>query len=181
MRIYHTGYQEIREPDVRYGRKNADFGQGFYLTADGDFARRWARERKGVQTVLNIYELDPEGLAVQRFQRDREWFDYIFRNRGGYEDRLRDIDVIIGPIANDTIYNTFGVLTSGLLEPETALQVLQLGPEYRQIVLKTEKAAGRLQWIGAEILSGEEIRQYRERVSQEEEAYQRQLAKTISF
>lgn len=32
MLLYHTGYQEIREPDIHHGRKNADFGQGFYLT-----------------------------------------------------------------------------------------------------------------------------------------------------
>ena len=40
MILYHTGYQEIRDPDIRFGRKNADFGQGFYLTRDGEFARR---------------------------------------------------------------------------------------------------------------------------------------------
>ena len=32
MKLYHTGYQEIRIPDLTVGRKNADFGQGFYLT-----------------------------------------------------------------------------------------------------------------------------------------------------
>lgn len=40
MRLYHTGRQEIRRPDVCYGRKNADFGQGFYMTAQEDFAAR---------------------------------------------------------------------------------------------------------------------------------------------
>ena len=43
--LYHTGYQEIREPDIRHGRKNADFGQGFYLTPDRDFSVRWGNER----------------------------------------------------------------------------------------------------------------------------------------
>ena len=38
MLLYHTGYQEIASPDVHYGRKNADFGQGFYLTANEAFA-----------------------------------------------------------------------------------------------------------------------------------------------
>ena len=40
MRLYHTGYEEIREPDIYHGRKNADFGQGFYMTADEEFASR---------------------------------------------------------------------------------------------------------------------------------------------
>ena len=34
LRLYHAGFQVIPSPDVRYGRKNADFGQGFYLTAE---------------------------------------------------------------------------------------------------------------------------------------------------
>ena len=41
--LYHTGFQEIREPDLTIGRKNADFGQGFYLTSDKDFSERWAK------------------------------------------------------------------------------------------------------------------------------------------
>ena len=41
MVLYHTGYQEIRVPDIHHGRINADFGQGFYLTANEEFARRW--------------------------------------------------------------------------------------------------------------------------------------------
>ena len=41
MKLYHTGREEIREPDIRRGRRNADFGQGFYLTPDREFARRW--------------------------------------------------------------------------------------------------------------------------------------------
>ena len=42
MRLYHTGNVEIRVPDLLRGRKNADFGQGFYLTPDREFTYRWA-------------------------------------------------------------------------------------------------------------------------------------------
>ena len=38
MKLYHAGKEEIREPDIYLGRKNADFGQGFYLTHDREFA-----------------------------------------------------------------------------------------------------------------------------------------------
>ena len=30
MKLYHTGTVEIPVPDIRHGRVNADFGQGFY-------------------------------------------------------------------------------------------------------------------------------------------------------
>ena len=40
MRLYHTGTIAIPSPDIRRGRVNADFGQGFYLTPDADFTWR---------------------------------------------------------------------------------------------------------------------------------------------
>lgn len=43
MVLYHTGYQEIRVPDIRHGRINADFGQGFYLTANEEFSEEMER------------------------------------------------------------------------------------------------------------------------------------------
>ena len=38
MRLYHTSDRIIREPDLTMGRRNADFGNGFYLAADEEFA-----------------------------------------------------------------------------------------------------------------------------------------------
>lgn len=175
MLLYHTGFQVIKTPDVHHGRKNADFGQGFYLTADAAFSRRWAKERVGLQTVVNSYELDTEGLTVCQFTRSREWFEYIFANRSGKPDRI-GADVIIGPIANDTIYDTFGIITSGFLKEEDALQLLLIGPEYHQVALKTEKAAEQLKWLSSEILTPEELVKYRMIVSAEEAAYQERFA-----
>ena len=81
--LYHAGYLKLPWPDVHYGRKNADFGQGFYTTRDADFVRRWARERVGCTIWINAYELELDGLAVHHFERDQAWFDYIFDGRSG--------------------------------------------------------------------------------------------------
>ena len=59
-----------------------------------------------------------------------------------------------GPIANDTIFDTFGIISSGYLEAADAMKLLMIGPEYTQVVLKTEEAAGRLRWIGVETITG---------------------------
>lgn len=171
MKLYHTGKEEIRIPDVRHGRKNADFGQGFYLTPDKEFALRWA----GRDAVINEYELDTEGLAVHRFTRSREWFDYIFRNRR-MQDPLK-ADVVIGPIANDTIYDTFGIIGSGLLDPDDALSLLLIGPEYIQAALKSEKAAAQLTWTGAEAMRDPE--RYRQILRKEQEAYRKLFAEAM--
>ena len=179
MLLYHTGYHEIREPDLQRGRKNADFGQGFYLSPNGEFAGKWAKERKDASTFVNAYELELEGLEVLRFSRDEDWFTYIFRNRAGYGDSHPEADVIIGPIANDTIYDTLGILTSGFLSKEQALRLLQIGPDYEQIAVKTVKAATQLRWLSARTLESGELARFREQVLREEEAYQRLLAETL--
>ena len=178
MLLYHVSFSVIKEPDVHYGRKNADFGQGFYLTADEEFANRWAGERKGEDTIVNTYELDTEGLEITHFSRDKEWFGYIYGNRNGKADE-QTADVIIGPIANDTIYNTNGIVTSGFLKPEEAMQLLLIGPEYHQIALKTEKAAGQLKWISSRIMTHEEIERNKETLAAEENEYLRLLAEEL--
>ena len=176
--LYHTGFQIIKSPDIHHGRKNADFGQGFYMTSDYDFSCRWAKERKGEAPVVNIYELDTADLRIHRFSRDADWFSYIFRNRRSQSDSI-NADVIIGPIANDTIYDTMGIITSGFLKDEEAIQLLLLGPEYHQIVLKTEKAAAQLVWTGSKTITPEEIRGYRETVAAEQDAYLAAIGKAM--
>ncbi len=144
MILYHTSDREIVKPDIHYGRKNADFGWGFYLTPDKDFTYRWAREN----AVVNLFELDEEDLDIHTFSRDTEWFRYIFGNR-----RVKDTlasDVIIGPIANDTLFDTYGIITSGYLKREDALRLLMIGPQYTQVAIKTEKAVSKLRFIKSE-------------------------------
>ena len=46
----------------------------------------------------------------------------------------------MGPIANDTIFDTLGIISSGYLKPDEALSILKIGLEYRQVAIKTEKA-----------------------------------------
>ena len=144
MRLYHTSNVEIRDPDIFKGRKNADFGQGFYLTPDRDFTYRWA----GAESVVNEYDLDDRGLLIHVFERNEDWLKYIFQNR-----RLQDdlsVDVGIGPVANDTIFDTLGIIGSGLLNTAEAMRLLMIGPEYRQVAVKTMKAAGQLKWVRSE-------------------------------
>ena len=171
MHLYHTSSVEIRKPDIYHGRKNADFGQGFYLTPDKEFALRWAAK----DAIINEYILNMEGLSVHEFSRDDEWFGYIYNNRS-FKDSL-EYDVIIGPIANDTIYNTYGILTSGFVKPEHAVKLLCIGPEYTQVAVKSKKAGDNLIWVGSEQVDNAE--KYKEIVRKEEEEYQKAFAECM--
>ncbi len=118
--------------------------------------------------MINVYEFDTGGLNVISLKRDADWFDYIFQNRRTND--TKDADVIIGPIANDTIYDTYGMISSGFIKPEDALNLLLIGPEYTQVAIKSETAVSQLTWLEAEAIT--DVAAIREEVKREEEAYQ---------
>ncbi len=176
--LYHLGFAEIRQPDLTVGRKNADFGQGFYLSTDEAFSLRWATERKGSYTYLNTYILEDSGLTEHVFEQDEAWYGYIFSNRHSQKDTLPS-DMITGPIANDTLFDTWGILTSGLLSPGEALSLLRVGPCFTQTVIKTHKAASQLTWVSSRILGAEEIGRHRTEFLTEQTAYQTAFAEAM--
>ena len=166
IKLYHTSETEIQDPDIHFGRKNADFGWGFYLTPDREFTYRWAREN----AVVNEYEFNLTGLKVINLKRDKDWFEYIYNNRR-FRD-ASDADVVIGPIANDTIFDTLGVLSSGVIEKDDALKLLMVGPEYTQYAIKTQRALDSLRFIRSEHIkrADEEI------LRQEQDDYYKQFS-----
>jgi hypothetical protein len=179
MLLYHTGFEEIKVPDIHFGRKNADFGQGFYLSTDLDFTKRWAKIRKDRDTYINKYELDLDAVKVLKLDRDQKWYEYINNNRNNKADIYAEYDVIIGPIAIDTIYDMYGITTSGFISAEDALKILSIGPVYTQVTLKTEKAVEALSFISSEIVDADIVASYREKVKLEEDAFQEEFAKVM--
>ena len=108
MKLYHTGREEIRNPDIRRGRKNADFGPGFYLSPDREFASRWA----GADAVMNEYELDESGLLIHRFRRDEEWGGEPMIRRDVIEAAGRHPNILFPVFTNGTFMDEryFGLL-----------------------------------------------------------------------
>ena len=61
--IYHGSEKIVEQPAFGEGKKNNDFGLGFYCTASKDLAKEWAVSslRDGFS---NCYTLDTEYLKV---------------------------------------------------------------------------------------------------------------------
>ena len=91
------------------------------------------------------------------------------------------MDVIIGPIVNDTIFDTLGILSSGYLTTGEALQLLMIGPEYTQYAIKTEKAAERLRWIGAERIEMEDSQTLKAEQEEYQDLFAKEMAKMSGF
>ncbi len=68
IEVYHAGTEKVEHPDCKQGRKNLDFGQGFYITDIYDqaynFAQSKSRERRR-PSLINVYLLDRKALLEE--------------------------------------------------------------------------------------------------------------------
>jgi len=107
--LYHGSYISVPAPLTGVGRRELDFGPGFYVTTFREQAERWALRVSIVRAVdtpvLSTYEFDrnllPDGVSHLHLEHyDREWLDFIVSSRRG-EEPWKDYDIIEGGVAND--------------------------------------------------------------------------------
>ena len=137
--LYHGTYLSIPKPLAKVGRKNLDFGPGFYLTRIESQAINWAtiiagRKGRNTKGVINIYDFDIEKAEKDniRFKRfplyDIEWLDYVVDCRKG-KDISSSYDIVEGGVANDNVIDTVEDYEKGIITAEQALGQLR----YKQI------------------------------------------------
>lgn len=156
MRLYHASTQVVEKPCIRNRSHLLDFGTGFYTTTNlaqaEDFARK-AYVRRGMSgtPTLNIYDLDMESAkAALNFLEfvgpDGDWLDFVVHNRKEGRDPTLDVDVIIGPVANDDVFTTVALYEAGQLSVDAALEMLKIKRLFTQILFCTERALGMLRF-----------------------------------
>lgn len=142
MIVYHGSTVAIQLPLVGVGRRNLDFGEGFYVTDLKEQALSWASRpaNEGKPKMLNVYEFDKErlmaaGCKYRQFEAyDSEWLDFVVANRRG-EQLWKEYDVIEGGIANDRVFNTIELYAAGLTPMEEALRKLRYEKPNNQICI----------------------------------------------
>ena len=129
--VYHGGTEIVEHPNCRIGRRNLDFGQGFYVTDISKQAVDWARlvaDKRGKHPVLNRYrmkrdEILAEGRCKVFEAYDKDWLEFIVASRRGL-DVASNYDYIEGGVANDRVVDTVNLYIAGLMDEETALRRL---------------------------------------------------------
>ncbi len=143
--LYHGSYLEVSQPLAKAGRKNLDFGHGFYLTIIKEQAEAWARiiaSRKGrsIKPVVSVFQFDEEKAKVDgiRFKvfdaYDIEWLDYVVDCRKG-KDVSNDFDAVEGGVANDNVIDTVEDYEKGVITAEQALGQLKYKKVNHQICI----------------------------------------------
>lgn len=167
MIIYHGSNNIIEKPEYGLGKKNNDYGFGFYCTQSLDLAKEWACSEE-ISGYANKYELNTNDLSVLDLSNGQynilNWLAILLENRQfnvnadvaqrakeyileTFEVDYKKFDIIKGYRADDSYFsfaNAFLQNTISLSQLERALLLGKLG---EQIVLKSKKAFDSITFI----------------------------------
>lgn len=140
MKLYHGSNIEIDCIDLRKCKPFKDFGKGFYLTEIALQAEQMARRTAlifGGEPKVAAFDFDMQGatkdttLNIKRFNEpNKEWALFIMNNRSRTSGcNGHDYDIVIGPVADDTIATLFRNFDDGVID----LDMLVNGLKYKKI------------------------------------------------
>lgn len=158
MRLYHGSNQAVEKPQIIAVVRGLDFGMGFYTTSNYEQAVRFTenvvkRKKEGRRTVSK-YDINEanlfENCSAMKFEKpNEEWLDFVSLNRtGAYSGK--SYDVVIGPVANDAVYNVIDLYIDGIFSKDEAIKRLKVRDLYDQWTFCTEKSLAFLKFIGSE-------------------------------
>lgn len=134
--VYHGSNDIIDKPKHDGGRRFSDFGLGFYVTTNIEMAKSWACRKKAKNSYVNKYMFNVDGLNSFTFDLDLNWLLFIAFNRRVVEneelintlkEKYKDIDkydIIIGPTADDRMFDTLDLFFNNNITLEHCLQAL---------------------------------------------------------
>lgn len=137
MRLYHGSNIIIEQINLSKCRPYKDFGQGFYLTAIKEQAEQMARRTSAIyggEPIVTEFEFDESALSflsVKMFKDpSEEWALFVMANRSKKNVQpTHDFDIVIGPVADDTIATLFRNFDDGIID----LPMLVQGLKYKKI------------------------------------------------
>ena len=135
--IYPGSYMKIEYPEIRKHRFTKDFSWGFYCTEIKEQAEKWAS--KFNTSIVNVYKLrNINTLNVKQFEDyTDEWLEFVVSCRSG---NVHSYDVVIGPMADDTIYDYIEAYLHGQMNKQKFFDLMKFKYPTHQISFHSIKA-----------------------------------------
>ena len=156
MKLYHGSTVGVEKPDLQQCRAETDFGQAFYTTTSFEQAKQWAKIKqkraKVPVAIVSVFEFDEKLLytgdyKVRHFEKaTKEWLDFVRNNRRGIT-ATESYDLVMGPVANDSLYATILLYEQGVLTADAAIEQLKTYTLFDQLSFHTERALENLKFI----------------------------------
>ena len=173
--IYHGSEQIIEVPTFGLGKKNNDFGLGFYCTKNNDLAKEWAVSslRNGFS---NRYSLDTEYLNILNLNSPNytilNWIAVLVEHRlfsiktpvahrakryliENFGVNVNAFDLITGYRADDSYFDYAESFLNNGISVEQLARAMHLGKLGEQIVIKSKFAFSRLKYEGFDVAEKE--------------------------
>ncbi len=169
--VYHGSKQIVEVPTFGEGRKNNDFGLGFYCTERNDLAKEWAVSslRDGFS---NRYTLDTEYLNILNLNSPDytilNWMAVLVEHRlfsiktpvarrakryliENFGVNVNAYDLIIGYRADDSYFDYAEAFLNNTITVEQLSRAMHLGKLGEQIVIKSKFAFSKIRFEGFEV------------------------------
>lgn len=176
LKLYHGSENIVENPTFGVGKKNNDFGLGFYCTENEDLAKEWAVSslRDGFS---NQYSLNTENLKVLNLNSADytilNWIAVLIEHRlftiktpvaqrakryliENFGINVNAFDVIIGYRADDSYFDYAESFINNSISVEQLARAMRLGKLGEQVVIKSKFAFSRIKFEGFSIAEKEE-------------------------
>lgn len=179
--IYHGSEQIVEVPTFGLGKKNNDFGLGFYCTESDELAKEWAVSslRNGFS---NRYTLDTEYLNILNLNSPDytilNWIAVLVEHRlfsiktpvarrakryliENFGVNVNAFDLITGYRADDSYFDYAESFLNNGLSVEQLARAMRLGKLGEQIVIKSKFAFSKLKFEEFDIAEKEQYYVFR--------------------
>lgn len=186
--LFHGSERLIEAPVFGEGRKNNDFGLGFYCTENEELAKEWAVSslRDG---FCNRYTLDTEYLNILNLNSPDytilNWIAVLVEHRlfaiktpvarraknyliDNFGINVNSYDLITGYRADDSYFDYAESFLNNGISVEQLAKAMRLGKLGEQVVLKSKFAFSKIEYAGFDIAEKEKF--YVLRKSRDDEA-----------
>ncbi len=190
LTLFHGSEKIIETPIFGEGKKNNDFGLGFYCTESEELAKEWAVSslRDG---FANRYTLDTQYLNILNLNSPDytilNWIAVLVEHRlftiktpvarrakkyllDNFGINVNAYDLITGYRADDSYFDYAESFLNNGISVEQLAKAMYLGKLGEQVVLKSKFAFSKIQYEGFEIAEKEEF--YVLRKARDDEANQ---------
>ena len=149
MILYHGTNIEFDKIELSKSRIAKDFGIGFYLTPDKYVAERQALRKveqgqEGTPVIQSYNWDEPKSSTLKILRFDKysvEWARFIFQNRSNRTRiQCHDYDIVIGPIADDTVGLQVRRFKDGIITIEQLIEEIKWHKVTIQYLFATEES-----------------------------------------
>ena len=175
--LFHGSEKVIEVPSFGEGKRNNDFGLGFYCTETENLAKEWAVSslRDG---FCNRYTLDTEYMKILNLNSPDytilNWIAVLVEHRlfsirtpiarrakkyliDNFGINVNAFDIVTGYRADDSYFDYAESFLNNAISVEQLATAMKLGKLGEQIVLKSQFAFSRIRFEGFDVAEKEEF------------------------